>query len=67
MRPGHPGHDPQAWPAHLRSAVQTFGGDVVHQAGLAVLGYPPAWTLSTSEIQSKHFGKQLIALTRSKT
>ncbi len=46
---GHPGDDPAAWPLHLQSLVQQYGGDRVHRAGLAHLQYPPAWTAGVGE------------------
>lgn len=57
---GHPGDNPANWPEHLQSAVQCFGGDVVHRAGLRAIGYPPNLTLSHSECSGRNFGHYLI-------
>lgn len=54
-RRGHPGDDPAQWPTHLRQAVVTYGGDLVHLAGIETLGYPPAWTVGPSEL-NRSFG-----------
>jgi hypothetical protein len=39
-----------SWPALLRDLVQTYGADAVYQTGLHILGYPPTWITTASEV-----------------
>lgn len=40
------------WPRLLQPLVEKHGGKVVQDAGLCVLGYPPAWAHTYKEIMA---------------
>lgn len=40
------------WPPQLQSVVRQHGPKRVHDAGVAALGYPPAWAHTHNEFLS---------------